>query len=144
MSHNFFVYCIALLSITLIQCSDVDCLCTDNYQPVCGSDGVLYFNSCEAACAGVEFSPGICPSINEATIVYLGDLQNSGCGWVLKIENESAPNIYLSGDIPNTLKIQDLMVEITYYSSDVLRDCLHETTTLTIISNIEIISILKK
>lgn len=36
-------------------------LCTDNFEPVCGCDGVVYSNSCSAQISGVKvFTKGIC------------------------------------------------------------------------------------
>lgn len=39
-----------------------DCVCTYEYNPVCGCDDVTYGNPCDAACHGVQsFTLGACP-----------------------------------------------------------------------------------
>jgi hypothetical protein len=40
-----------------------DCMCTQQYDPVCGCDGKTYGNACIARCAGVKSSTkGECPT----------------------------------------------------------------------------------
>ncbi len=43
------------------------CNCPDYYYPVCGSDGLSYFNPCYAECAGLTWVPGLCEPSDDST-----------------------------------------------------------------------------
>ena len=45
--------------------SNSNCMCTQNFNPVCGSDFQDYANACEAACNGIEKTyPVSCNKLN--------------------------------------------------------------------------------
>lgn len=44
-----------------IEKQSKDCMCTMQYDPVCGCNNVTYSNACEAECSGItEYKTGSC------------------------------------------------------------------------------------
>lgn len=70
MKNIFFALCasgICLLSFACktnkcVEAQKTDCVCTMQYDPVCGCNNKTYSNACSAHCAGIkDYKKGECP-----------------------------------------------------------------------------------
>ncbi len=53
------------------------CDCPDNFDPVCGVNGISYFNSCYAECEDITYSEGACGACEEQLYYNLCTSDNS-------------------------------------------------------------------
>lgn len=89
MKKSLFVFALAMMALSFIQCTSDDdtsseCICPKMFDPVCGEDGQLYGSACEAECAGVEYIEGHCPEERNGVIFDTDGIAADGCGWVIQ------------------------------------------------------------
>ncbi len=74
-----------------------DCVCTMQYDPVCGCNNKTYGNACVAQCAGIaKFTKGACPQDAEITL--------EATNWQLTAFVSGAENQAVPNDVSITVK----------------------------------------
>ena len=127
-------YSLLIISIVILsQCTNKistnsptsleDCICTEEFQPVCGEDGIQYDNSCLAECADVNYEEGACPIMAKGKILFLGDPAIDGCGWVISIDIDGAAINFRPDNLPVAFQKEDLVVSLVYRETFELSPC---------------------
>lgn len=117
---------------TISSCrSNLPCTCIQVYAPVCGDDGQLYGNSCEAECAGVSYIEGFCPSTELGRIISLNDL---GCGFRVELGS----GVVSIAELPAEFQQLGLEVWLTYSQTTRMELCAESQLAIPIVELISI------
>ncbi len=77
-----------------------DCVCTMQYDPVCGCNNKTYGNACAAECAGIKkYTKGACPQDAEVRL--------EATAWQLTNFASGAENQAVPADISISIKFED-------------------------------------
>tara|TARA_B100000780_G_scaffold61349_1_gene39541 strand:- start:226 stop:5196 length:4971 start_codon:yes stop_codon:yes gene_type:complete len=132
---NLYILFICLFSLnfgTLQAQNTFDCMCTEEYDPVCGADGITYGNFCFSTCENIEISYfGAC--IEQPISATAGEIYSTTINLGLDTSPVDGPYLFLwsapdwaeaavsSYDPNNTLAMNDniLYIDGTPTSNDI-------------------------